>query len=208
VLPFAITTLHLPQQNNEPFLRQYFGIQCSGFKTIIGLVVHALWPSRKWRHNARLSANPHANVIGPPQCPVVAIITLRRIGEPIAVAAQKICPGCIELRYASAAGDFVDDSGADEIGPLAAEPAGHPDDLSSLVEVLPFSAVSPDPIREDEHITGSPNPDRGDWLATEAVDPNRLDRLARYEVHLDRKLERMLAMLFKLQELRRAANPT
>jgi hypothetical protein len=42
----------------------------------------------------------------------------------------------------------------------------------------------------------------------EAVDPNRLDRLARYEVHLDRKLERMLAMLFKLQELRRAATPT
>jgi hypothetical protein len=42
----------------------------------------------------------------------------------------------------------------------------------------------------------------------EAVDPNRLERLARYEVHLDRKLERMLAMLLKLQELRRAANPT
>jgi hypothetical protein len=42
----------------------------------------------------------------------------------------------------------------------------------------------------------------------EAVDPNWLDRLARYEVHLDRKLERMLAMLFKLRELRRAANGT
>jgi hypothetical protein len=42
----------------------------------------------------------------------------------------------------------------------------------------------------------------------EAVDPNRLDRLACYEVHLDRKLERMLAMLFKLQELRRAVSPT
>ena len=42
----------------------------------------------------------------------------------------------------------------------------------------------------------------------EAVDPNRLDRLARYEVHLDRKLERMLAMLFKLRELRRAVSPT
>ncbi len=42
----------------------------------------------------------------------------------------------------------------------------------------------------------------------EAVDPNRLERLARYEVHLDRKLERMLAMLFRLQELRRVANPT
>jgi hypothetical protein len=42
----------------------------------------------------------------------------------------------------------------------------------------------------------------------EAVDPDRLERLARYEVHLDRKLERMLAILFKLQELRRVANPT
>ena len=42
----------------------------------------------------------------------------------------------------------------------------------------------------------------------EAVDPHRLERLARYEVHLDRKLERMLAMLFKLQELRRPSNPT
>jgi hypothetical protein len=42
----------------------------------------------------------------------------------------------------------------------------------------------------------------------EAVDPHRLERLARYEVHLDRKLERTLAMLLKLQDLRRAANPS
>jgi hypothetical protein len=42
----------------------------------------------------------------------------------------------------------------------------------------------------------------------EAVDPDRLERLARYEIHLDRKLERMLAMLLKLQDLRRAANPS
>jgi hypothetical protein len=40
----------------------------------------------------------------------------------------------------------------------------------------------------------------------EAVDPHRLERLGRYEVHLDRKLERMLVMLFKLQELRRACS--
>jgi hypothetical protein len=37
----------------------------------------------------------------------------------------------------------------------------------------------------------------------EALDPNRLEKLGRYEVHLDRKLERMLAMLIKLQDLRR-----
>jgi hypothetical protein len=42
----------------------------------------------------------------------------------------------------------------------------------------------------------------------EAVEADRLERLARYEVHLDRKLERIVAMLLKLQELRRGADPT
>jgi hypothetical protein len=41
----------------------------------------------------------------------------------------------------------------------------------------------------------------------EAVEPDRLARLARYEVHLDRKLERTVAMLLKLQELRGAPDP-
>ena len=41
----------------------------------------------------------------------------------------------------------------------------------------------------------------------EALDPDRLDRLARYEVHLDRKLERILGMLLKLQDLRRTITP-
>jgi hypothetical protein len=37
----------------------------------------------------------------------------------------------------------------------------------------------------------------------EALDPDKLERLGRYEVHLDRKLERMLAMLLCLKDLRR-----
>lgn len=40
----------------------------------------------------------------------------------------------------------------------------------------------------------------------EAVDPDRLIQLSRYEVHLDRKLEPTLAMLLKLEDLRRASN--
>ena len=36
----------------------------------------------------------------------------------------------------------------------------------------------------------------------EALDPFKLEKLGRYEVHLDRKLARMLAMLIKLQDLR------
>ena len=42
----------------------------------------------------------------------------------------------------------------------------------------------------------------------EAFGPGQLEGVARYEVHLDRKLERMLAMLLKLKELRRSAQPT
>ena len=36
----------------------------------------------------------------------------------------------------------------------------------------------------------------------ESLDPDKLERLGRYEVHLDRKLERMLAMLMRLRDLR------
>jgi hypothetical protein len=36
----------------------------------------------------------------------------------------------------------------------------------------------------------------------EALDPDKLERLGRYEVHLDRKLERMLTVLLHLKDLR------
>ena len=39
----------------------------------------------------------------------------------------------------------------------------------------------------------------------ESLDPDKLERLGRYEVHLDRKLERMLAMLLRLKDLRGSA---
>ena len=38
-----------------------------------------------------------------------------------------------------------------------------------------------------------------------SLDPDKLERLGRYEVHLDRKLERMLAMLLRLKDLRQGA---
>ena len=41
----------------------------------------------------------------------------------------------------------------------------------------------------------------------ESLDLDKLERLGRYEVHLDRKLERTLAMLLKLKDLRRMADP-
>jgi len=41
----------------------------------------------------------------------------------------------------------------------------------------------------------------------ESLDPDRLERLGRYEVHLDRKFERMLSILIRLRDLRRGALP-
>jgi hypothetical protein len=39
----------------------------------------------------------------------------------------------------------------------------------------------------------------------EALDAGKLEQLGRYEVHLDRKLERILAMLLRLKDLRQGA---
>jgi hypothetical protein len=44
-----------------------------------------------------------------------------------------------------------------------------------------------------------------DQALGEALDADKLERLGRYEVHLDRKLERMLAMLLRLKDLRQGA---
>jgi hypothetical protein len=41
----------------------------------------------------------------------------------------------------------------------------------------------------------------------EALNVHKLEQLGRYEVHLDRKLERTLTMLFRLKELRRVSEP-
>jgi len=42
----------------------------------------------------------------------------------------------------------------------------------------------------------------------EALVPEKMERLSRYEVRLDRKLERTLSMLFRLKQLRRPSNAT
>ena len=59
-----------------------------------------------------------------------------------------------------------------------------------------------EPIAELEHRDTIRQQAFGSAYATQ-----RLEVTARYEVHLDRKLERTLAMLFRLRELRRPALP-
>jgi hypothetical protein len=62
-------------------------------------------------------------------------------------------------------------------------------------------------VREPEEGIGQPavDPLIREQAFGEALDPDKLERLGRYEVHLDRKLERMLTMLLRLKELRGAS---
>jgi hypothetical protein len=39
----------------------------------------------------------------------------------------------------------------------------------------------------------------------EALDPDKMERLGRYEVHLDRKLERTLSILLRLKDLKQGS---
>jgi hypothetical protein len=59
-----------------------------------------------------------------------------------------------------------------------------------------------DPIAELEHRDAIKEQGFGLAYAT-----RRLETMARYEVHLDRKMERTLSMLIRLRELRRPAVP-
>ena len=74
-----------------------------------------------------------------------------------------------------------------------------PDDLRRFIEteVLPWY---------DRRRTELANrPLIRDQAFGESLDEEKLEVLARYEVHLDRKLERMLTMLLRLKDLRQAA---
>ena len=88
-----------------------------------------------------------------------------------------------------------------------------PDDLDEGQE--PFKA-DPDDLRRFLETEVLPWYDRRrtelanrplirDQAFGESLDAEQLEVLARYEVHLDRKLERMLTMLLRLKELRQAA---
>lgn len=88
-----------------------------------------------------------------------------------------------------------------EPGDYDEETAPYTDDATSLLRYLETSIVPWYGERRNE-LRSSPLV-RAQALG-EALDPDKLERLGRYEVHLDRKFERTLSTLLRLQELRRA----
>jgi hypothetical protein len=84
----------------------------------------------------------------------------------------------------------------------------HPDELEEDQEPytadaasLPRFAVVRDAPDGAGELTAHLRPSAG-----RGARPDRLERLGRYEAHLDRKLERMLTILIRLQNLRRTAD--
>ena len=78
-------------------------------------------------------------------------------------------------------------------------PARYADDANGLLEFLQDERIRYENRRQELQN----RPLIREQLIGDAFDPAHLDGIARYEVHLDRKLERMLTMLLKLQDLRR-----
>jgi hypothetical protein len=99
------------------------------------------------------------------------------------------------------AGDPDDEGDPDEEEEDDAEPyAANPQGLRRFLEgeMLPWLAARRQELAHRPLLRAQ--------AFGEAMEPERLERLGRYEVHLDRKLERTLALLLKLQELRRATS--
>lgn len=89
----------------------------------------------------------------------------------------------------------------DELDEDEAPYAADPDHLRRFIE----TQVQPWYDRRRTELTNRPL--IRDQAFGEALDADKLEVLARYEVHLDRKLERMLTMLVRLKELRKGADP-
>ena len=81
-----------------------------------------------------------------------------------------------------------------DVEPYTADATGLAEYLEA--SVLPYCAKHLEYV-ENRHLIRA-------QVLGEALDFKRLEPLSRYEIHLDRKLERMLAMLLRLQDLRRS----
>jgi hypothetical protein len=77
----------------------------------------------------------------------------------------------------------------------------YPADANGLFEFLQNEMI---PLIESRRKELQNRPKIREQVIGEALDADKLDGLARYEVHLDRKLERMILMLIRLQQLRAA----
>src|SRR4051794_37613431 len=135
--PFAVSSgavaLIDPRQQalgvkSESFLSPRLGIEGARAQMRAGPPPHALWLGWEQRGQARSATQALSDFVSAAQRSVPCALARAAIPEPIAMPAEKIPTGTVELRNPPAATDAVHDSRADEIRPRAAEPATCADD--------------------------------------------------------------------------------
>lgn len=99
--------------------------------------------------------------VRPPQGAVYAILALRRIGEPVAMPAQEVCPRAIQFRDPPSACDPIQKTRTYEIWAISAELAGHPDHRRRLLDIPPFVPLAAYAIGKNEPLCLGPKADIG-----------------------------------------------
>ena len=104
------------------FVDPYLGLQYFIKQAAISAYRHALGLIGNRLSDPDTDAQALLQFVGSPECPLPWPFELTRVGEPIAMSAQKIAAREVQLGYAPSALSAVSRSRADEIGATAAEP--------------------------------------------------------------------------------------
>ena len=149
-----------------------------------------------------------AETVGPAE----ELASMAQSGKALAML-QKLLPKVREAKdYATAKGllapDLVDEYETEWLGEEVTTDEGneytYKEDIEGLGYFLEDSVVPRLEARAVQHRYAQ---DIANQLQGQAFNPEKLELIGKYETQLDRKLERMLAMLLKMQEMRSTVQP-
>src|SRR5262249_1205769 len=127
---------------------RHLGIERLISEPLIGAEPHPWRLFRKRFVCARFSTEALPDFAGAPESPLPRVLALAGISKAIAMAAEKIAAGAVQLSAPPPACDAIHDARADEVRTAAAKPAGHLDDAHSLRDVFPVATVNLDAVRK------------------------------------------------------------
>ena len=93
----ARASLDATQLHPKSVLRDHFRVPHSLPQPLVGPPVHALGLLWKWRQHPRIATQPHADAVGPPKRPLMRLLPLALVGEPVAVTAKEVSAWTVEL---------------------------------------------------------------------------------------------------------------
>ena len=89
----------------ERIVGALLGVEDLFAQALIGSPPHALRPGRKGRRHAAIAAEAPPDLVCLPDRTVQQVLALAGVGEAIAIPAEKVAPGPVQLDDAPTAGD-------------------------------------------------------------------------------------------------------